>query len=109
MLVQRFEPQGRRFTDFHYYYYLHYYLHILIYPIKIPAVGEGHSVQLSLPKDAPRAKLYNVGKARLYNVEIGGKTSAYVLDNVHMHFGNSHHRGSEHVINGQAFQGEVPF
>ena len=22
MLVQRFEPQGRRFTNFHYYYYL---------------------------------------------------------------------------------------
>ena len=22
MLVQRFEPQGRRFTNFHYYYYV---------------------------------------------------------------------------------------
>ena len=24
MLVQRFEPQGRRFTNFHYYYYYYY-------------------------------------------------------------------------------------
>ena len=26
MLVQRFEPQGRRFTNFHYYYYTNYIL-----------------------------------------------------------------------------------
>ena len=41
MLVQRFEPQGRRFTNFHYYYYYYetdrycycYYYYIMLRPL----------------------------------------------------------------------------
>ena len=50
MLVQRFEPQGRRFTNFHYYYYTHSLVGKLVEVVQHTALlvpdgvvaGQGH-------------------------------------------------------------------
>ncbi|KAK7093238.1 hypothetical protein V1264_007028 [Littorina saxatilis] len=59
----------------------------------------GHDVQVTVVQAVSPVQLRNVGQTDLW--------SRYTLDNVHIHFGNQYSRGSEHVIDGQAFQAEM--
>ncbi|XP_078257729.1 carbonic anhydrase-related protein 10-like [Rhinoraja longicauda] len=59
--------------------------------------------------------MYNTGrhvslrldKEPLVNMSGGPLTYSYRLDEVRIHFGSKDIQGSEHLLNGQAFSGEV--
>lgn len=59
--------------------------------------------------------MYNTGrhvslrldKEHLVNVSGGPMTYSHRLEEVRLHFGSEDSQGSEHLLNGQAFSGEV--
>lgn len=59
--------------------------------------------------------MYNTGrhvslrpdKAHLVNISGGPLGYSYRLEEVRLHFGSEDEQGSEHLLNGQAFPGEV--
>lgn len=59
--------------------------------------------------------MYNTGrhvslrpdKSHLVNISGGPLSYSYRLEEIRLHFGAEDSRGSEHLLNGQAFPGEV--
>lgn len=59
--------------------------------------------------------MYNTGrhvslrldKEHLVNISGGPMTYSHRLEEIRLHFGSEDGQGSEHVLNGQAFSGEV--
>lgn len=59
--------------------------------------------------------MYNTGrhvslrldKEHLVNISRGPMTYSHRLEEIRLHFGNEDSQGSEHLLNGQAFPGEV--
>ncbi len=59
--------------------------------------------------------MYNTGrhvslrpdKSHLVNISGGPLSYSYRLEEIRLHFGAEESRGSEHLLNGQAFPGEV--
>lgn len=61
--------------------------------------------------------MYNTGrhvslrldKEHLVNISGGPMTYSNRLEEIRLHFGSEDGQGSEHLLNGQAFSGEVSF
>lgn len=61
--------------------------------------------------------MYNTGrhvslrldKEHLVNISGGPMTYSHRLEEIRLHFGSEDGQGSEHLLNGQAFSGEVSF
>lgn len=59
--------------------------------------------------------MYNTGrhvslrldKEHLVNISGGPMTYSHRLEEIRLHFGSEDSQGSEHLLNGQAFSGEV--
>jgi len=59
--------------------------------------------------------MYNTGrhvslrpdKSHLVNISGGPLSYSYRLEEIRLHFGSEDSQGSEHLLNGQAFPGEV--
>lgn len=61
--------------------------------------------------------MYNTGrhvslrldKEHLVNISGGPMTYSHRLEEIRLHFGSEDGQGSEHLLNGQAFSGEVSY
>lgn len=72
---------------------------VFFFPLKVGGTmyNTGRHVSLRLDKE------------HLVNISGGPMTYSHRLEEIRLHFGSEDGQGSEHLLNGQAFSGEVSF